>query len=812
MKKILVLTLVVVALVLTLASCGVDVIVSTSSTTQQITPDEPPVHTHNYDEWKLVKKPTCTENGEEVRYCSCGEKQSELVLALGHTPVDAVEENRVEATCYAVGSYDKVISCSTCKEVIERTTYTVDKTAHKPAAAVEENRIEPTHETDGGYQMVVYCSVPECHEELERTTYVIDMIPHNAGEMVIENIVNPTCIASGSHDEVVYCLDDDCGHKEISRKKVVDPVIPHLPAGEAVEENRVEPTCTTNGSYDAVIYCAYGCGTEISRTTKIIPTDGHTESDWIIDVEATKTENGLKHTECLVCHVTIQTEIIGKLGSEGLEFTLNEDGQSYSVTGIGTCTDTDVVIPSKYNGLHVTMIADNAFYGCTPLTSITISDSVTSIGASAFYSCYNLTSITIPDGGVTSIGDDAFYTCTSLTSINIPDSVISIGEHAFYFCTSLTSVTFGENSQLTSIGASAFSGCISLTNINIPDSVTSIDHSAFAGCTLLSSVMFGGTIEKWNSIAKGAGWKYNTGEFTVYCTDGIVSKDGVASTCSQGLTYTLESDGKSYSVTGIGNCTDTDIVIPKIYNGLPVTKIGFWAFGDCFSITSVTVPNSITSIGDCAFIQCESLVSVIIPDSVKSIGYSAFFNCTSLSNIKIPNSVKSIGHDSFNACISLTHVEIPASVEYIGEKPFYNCKSLTRIIVDYDNMYYKSIDGNLYDINGEILIQYAIGRSDEKFIIPASVTAIADGAFSYCTSLRYLNVSNFVTSIGDNAFYKCTSLTSVTISESVTSIGSYAFYDCSKLTIYCEAESQPNGWASSWNCSNCPVVWGYKPE
>jgi hypothetical protein len=123
--------------------------------------------------------------------------------------------------------------------------------------------------------------------------------------------------------------------------------------------------------------------------------------------------------------------------SKGLEFRLNADGKSYSVTGIGICNDTDIVIPSVYNGLPVTIIGDYAFLWCDSLTSIEIPDSVTSIGGEAFACCGSLTSIEIP-GSVTNIGDYAFYDCNSLTSVVIPDSVTSIGLNAFGYCYSLT--------------------------------------------------------------------------------------------------------------------------------------------------------------------------------------------------------------------------------------------------------------------------------------------------------------------------------------------------------------------------------------
>ncbi len=105
-----------------------------------------------------------------------------------------------------------------------------------------------------------------------------------------------------------------------------------------------------------------------------------------------------------------------KAASDGLSYLLSSDGTYYSVTGIGTCTDTDLVIPSKHNGVPVTVIGDSAFLLCASFTSITIPDSVTTIGDSVFGSCTKLTNVAIPDS-VTLIGTYAFDGCTSITSI-----------------------------------------------------------------------------------------------------------------------------------------------------------------------------------------------------------------------------------------------------------------------------------------------------------------------------------------------------------------------------------------------------------
>ena len=150
----------------------------------------------------------------------------------------------------------------------------------------------------------------------------------------------------------------------------------------------------------------------------------------------------------------------------------NIDGSEATVTYRGTYPNSlsytgIVVIPESvtYNGTtySVTAIGDDAFFGCTGLTSITLPNSVTTIGDYAFYRCTGLTSITMPNC-VTTIGDDAFSGCAGLTSITIPNFVTTIGDDAFSGCTGLTSITIGNG--VTAIGDYAFKGCTSLDTIN----------------------------------------------------------------------------------------------------------------------------------------------------------------------------------------------------------------------------------------------------------------------------------------------------------------------------------------------------------
>ena len=137
---------------------------------------------------------------------------------------------------------------------------------------------------------------------------------------------------------------------------------------------------------------------------------------------------------------------------------------------------------------------------------------------------------------------------------------------------------------------------------------------------------------------------------------------------------------------------------------------------------------------------------------------------------------------AFGGCSLLASIEIPDSVSSIGYAAFVMCSSLTNISVDANNLFYESIDGNLYSKEGKELVQYVAGKTTTSFSIPDSVTSIGLYAFAYCDSLTSVTIPDSVTSIGPGAFFDCNSLISIKIGDSVTSIGNAAFEDCDLLT------------------------------
>ena len=235
------------------------------------------------------------------------------------------------------------------------------------------------------------------------------------------------------------------------------------------------------------------------------------------------------------------------------------------------------------------------------------------------------------------------------------------------------------------------------------------------------------------------------------------------------IVYSINPDGKSYTVTRVSR-DSTEVIIPDVLSdGLPVTAVGDEAFKKCINLTSIIVGQNVTSIGGSVFSGCEKLTSITIPDSVTSIGRDAFSYCTSLTSITIPNSVKSIGDYAFQDCTSLASVTIGNGVKSIGNSAFRDCTSLASV----------TIPDSVTSIGGSA---FRDCTSLASVTIPDSVTSIGGSAFQDCTSLTSITIPDSITSIGNYAFRSCTSLTSITIPDSVTSIGNYAFYRCTSLT------------------------------
>lgn len=152
-------------------------------------------------------------------------------------------------------------------------------------------------------------------------------------------------------------------------------------------------------------------------------------------------------------------------------------------TGItaGTCLKTVTYDPCIHSrGLRefvfstgMSRVTDNAFYGATNLSSVTMNESITSIGVGSF------------------------KWCTRLATLNLPNSITEINDYAFQNCTSLTTLTF-------------------------PSSLARIGRLVFDGCSSISELTYNGTKSQWGSIDKDADWAEGLGFVILHCTDGDI--------------------------------------------------------------------------------------------------------------------------------------------------------------------------------------------------------------------------------------------------------------------------------------------------
>ena len=343
-------------------------------------------------------------------------------------------------------------------------------------------------------------------------------------------------------------------------------------------------------------------------------------------LEAMCTVNGLTEgSHCEVCkEVLIQQEVIeakhnyaegicSKCGDNNLTnnlvFTLSDDGECYYVSDY-TGNDTELVIPSTYNGKLVTDIKRGAFEGCASLTKVWIPDSVISIDYYAFGGCSSLTSVTIGKG-LTSIGNTAFTGCDSLVSIivssenqvydsrNNCNAIIETANNKLIIGCNNTIIP----SDVTTIGDWAFLQC-GFTSIVIPKSIVAINYGAFTDCYDLTEVYYEGSEKQWkeiniNNSLDGNSWLINA---TLTCA---------GTDDDSGFIYESNGDGTS-SIVGIG----TTIEIPsESPDGKVINRIASYAFSNLKNLI-IEMPSTILTIDDYAFYDCD-IKEIIYSGSVE---------------------------------------------------------------------------------------------------------------------------------------------------------------------------------------------------
>ncbi len=212
--------------------------------------------------------------------------------------------------------------------------------------------------------------------------------------------------------------------------------------------------------------------------------------------------------------------------------------------------------------------------------------------------------------------------------------------------------------------------------------------------------------------------------------------------CGENLSWEFVPESGILTVTGTGDMED------YLASRTPWYSVRT-------EIKSVKISSGATSIGNNAFYGCSVLNEVSIPGGLTDIGENAFRNCAKLADVKIPDSVKTIGAGAFYAS-GIKFVNIPAAVSSIGSDAFGWCASLEAFNVSQDNNYYSNDEfGALFNKDKSTLIKYPNAMPESGYVIPATVTSLADNSFENCYNLKVVSIPENVTSVGSGVFFNC---------------------------------------------------------
>ena len=555
--------------------------------------------------------------------------------------------------------------------------------------------------------------------------------------------------------------------------------------------------------------------------------------------------------------------------------------KSIGINAFENCSNiTEITIPEG-----VTLIGNNTFKGCVKLASASFPTSIESFGANAFAGCTSLTSIVLPKN-IQEIGANAFANCSKLATIEVfgdtpatlKTGVFSSNVSKIYVKPSLVStyktlwaeykdkivgftqytITYNLNG-----GTNSTKNITSFLKIDLPvklyaptkenadflgwytspdfsgEKVTEITtasnvtlHARWDRKMTITYVLNGGvnlsnltTITdsmlpyKLNNATRTGysfiGWFRDvnlTQEITSIDNFGDITIYAAWEEINQYLRFTLNSDGASYSVSASSTDIAGDVKIPAYYNGFPVTVLpGENAFRDCSKLTALYIPITVTTITVDnqywnLFRGCSTSLVLYCGAESKPSGWSNYWNSCVTNTLSVVWGVADFPQQKSD----WKYVEkIDGTIrvlKYLGSTTGVTIPStLSDKIVS-------EIDQNCFKNNSTII----------SVTIPNSVTSIANGALSGCSSLEALttpfvggsassntflgyifgapsiadmssNPSNYVpnslqtiivtcgSSIPSYAFYNCSGLTSITIPNSVTSIGNCAFQHCTSM-------------------------------
>lgn len=433
---------------------------------------------------------------------------------------------------------------------------------------------------------------------------------------------------------------------------------------------------------------------------------------------------------------------------------------------------------------------------CIPDSLLRVKITATSIPDNAFMYCKQLKTIEIPNAEI--IGSNAFYDCSSLENLVLSENLTTIQAYAFKDCYALSSIDLP--SFVTSLGDYAFSGCQQLKKIELPSSVETVGQSAFDGCSNIEEM----TLPKIynNNAYGGAYFNYLFGGYNENASDYVpqslkkvtVSASEIPTYAFYGCRYIEEINVENAtSIEGFAFSTCNSLKKLSLPNSL--TNIDIYAFYDCSSLRTLTLPSSLSHIGDDAFLSCFKLYEIY-----------------NLSPLTLETGSTGNGMVAYYAqIIHTSQDEEPIQtmltdelVELIGVNGEYIATMYTggETSLALGDLHYNGITVSAYSLAKGFIN----GTSVSALVIGPQVTALSNNCFESNGVLQTVDMSMaMIQSIPDNCFLNCSSLYGVSI-PNITKIGMQAFHSCRLLGAVSLHDNVEIGELAFAYCSNLQSI------
>ena len=506
-----------------------------------------------------------------------------------------------------------------------------------------------------------------------------------------------------------------------------------------------------------------------------------------------------------------EVEVAGFNGT-GNAYIPDYTENGYAVIGIGDYAFYNDLAPRTINiPQTVKYIGDYAFYLCSSIEEVNLPEGLTKIGHGAFDGC-SLKEITIPES-VTFIGDCAFRSNSKLTDITLPKGITSISYGMFEY-SSICNITIPEN--VMEICSNAFTECKNLLSVTLlsPEPPT-VDEDAFARIDRKPSVFVPeGSVGKYK---ESEGWKdfevrqiaakpvssIEFGEEKIILNIGdskqlaatVLPEDADYKELSWSSDYpSIASVDENGMVTAVG--TGTTIITAKATDGSGVTAT-------C-TVTVIKPATSITlDVNELEITKSSTrqLSATVLPEdaSIRSVTWSSdneeiatvdeYGDVTAHRLGKA--TITATTTDGSNLSASCVVTVIPRSNSFsIGDFSFKitDADKMEVTITNYlgENIDVLTVpatvtyDDDVFTVTS--IDDYVFQRRNfKKVIIPYGVKSIGVSAFSKCSYLTEVDITESVTYIGEHAFDGCRNLKEIAIPNGITGIEPYTFYNCSSL-------------------------------